>query len=168
MHLLEAGIIKYLVSVFLALLSATVLADLDIYASKLLGGKTNRCFGSRSFPRVNFTRGFSRLTLLSSEENVGELLALVIILQTEEGKEILKERFTTRFDERRKERAERFASKRKQDEEEDGAASDEESKDDDDNGDNQATPEEEELPPSNKRTAEFIPTRKNILYTAGG
>ena len=105
MHLLEEGIIKYLISVFLDPLSATVLANLDIYVNKLLGGKANRCFGSRSFPRVNFTRGFSRLTLLSSEENVGELLALVIVLQTDKGKEILKERFTTGFDECRKERA---------------------------------------------------------------
>jgi hypothetical protein len=165
MHLLEEGIIKCLVSVFMDPLSATVLADLDIYVNKLLGGKANRCFGSQSFPRVNFTRRFSRLTLLTSEENVGELLALVIVLQTDKSKEILKERFTTGFDERRKERAERFAGKkRKRDEEEDGAASDEESKGNDDNEDNQATPEEEELPPSNKRTAEFIPTRKNILY----
>jgi hypothetical protein len=55
MHLLEEGIIKYLVSIFLESLSAGVLAELDIYVNKLLGGKANRCFGSRSFPRVNFT-----------------------------------------------------------------------------------------------------------------
>jgi hypothetical protein len=61
MHLLEEGIIKYLVSVFLEPLSASVLAVLDIYVNKLLGGKANRCFGSCSFPRVDFTRGFSRL-----------------------------------------------------------------------------------------------------------
>jgi hypothetical protein len=112
MHLLEEGIIKYLVYVVLDPLSATVLADLDIYVNKLLGGKANRCFGSRSFPRVNFTRGFSQLILLSSEENFGKLLALVIVLQTDKGKEILKERFTTGFDERRKERAERFTGKK--------------------------------------------------------
>ena len=38
MHLLEEGIIKYLVSVFLEPLSATVLGELDIYVNKLLGG----------------------------------------------------------------------------------------------------------------------------------
>jgi hypothetical protein len=98
MHLLEEGIIKYLVSVFLESLSAGVFAELDIYVNKLLGGKANRCFGSRSFPRVNFTCGFSRLTLLSSEERVGELLAIVIVLQTDQGREILKERLNTGFE----------------------------------------------------------------------
>jgi hypothetical protein len=169
MHLLEEGIMKYFVSVFLDPLSATVLGKLDIYVNNLLGGKANRCFGSQCFPRVNFTRGFSRLTLLSSEERVGELLALVIVLQTDKGKEILKERFTTGFDEHWKERAARFAGKRKRneeedeeeedDEEEDDASSDEESEVDD-----EVTSAEEELPLSNKQTAEFIPTRKNILY----
>jgi hypothetical protein len=71
-HLLEERIIKYLVSIFLEPLSASVLGELDIYVNTLPGGKANRCFGSRSFPRVNFTRGFSRLTLLSSEERVGD------------------------------------------------------------------------------------------------
>jgi hypothetical protein len=162
MHLLEEGIIKYLVSVFLEPLSATVLGELDICVNKLLGGKANRCFGSRSFPRVNFTRGFSRLTLLSSEERVGELLAIVTVLQTDKGKEILKERFNTGFDERRKERAERFVGKRKREDEEDDTYSDDESEEDAGAEDN--NPVTENLPPSNKRSVEFIPTRKNIVY----
>jgi hypothetical protein len=35
--------------------------------------------------------GFSRLTLLSSEERVGKVLALVIVLQSDKAKEILRE-----------------------------------------------------------------------------
>jgi hypothetical protein len=135
---------------------------LDIYVNKLLGGKANRCFGIRSFPRVNFTRGFSPLTLLSSEERVGELLAIVIVLQTDKGKQILKERFNTGFDERRKERAERFVGKRKREDEENDTHSDDESEEDAGAEDN--NPVTDNLPPSNKRSVEFIPTRKNIVY----
>jgi hypothetical protein len=46
MHLLEEGIIKYLVSIFLDPRSAIVLGKLDLDVTKLLGGKANPCFGS--------------------------------------------------------------------------------------------------------------------------
>jgi hypothetical protein len=54
--------------VFLDPLSDAIAGNLDDLATKLLGPKANRCHGMRSFPRVNFTRSFARLTLLSSEE----------------------------------------------------------------------------------------------------
>ena len=69
------------------------------------------------FPRVNFTRGYSRLTLLSSEEQTGALLALVLVLGTDKGQEILGPRFCPAFDEARKERAAQFKGKRKRDDE---------------------------------------------------
>jgi hypothetical protein len=162
MHLLEVGIIKYLVSVFLELLSIGVLGELDIYVNKLLGGKANRCFGSCSFPRVNFTCGFSRLTLLSSEERIGELLAIAILLQTDQRREILKERFNTGFDECRKERAERFDGKRKREDEEDDTFSDDESEED--AGAKDSNPMDDNLPSSNKQSVKFIPTRNIIIY----
>jgi hypothetical protein len=62
---------------------------------------------------VSISRGYSRLTLLGSEERMGVLLALVLVMQTDRGREILKERFTVGFDQRRKERAARFSGKRK-------------------------------------------------------
>jgi hypothetical protein len=45
---------------------------------------------------------------------MGVLLALVLVM-TDRGREILKERFTVGFDQRRKERAARFSGKRKRD-----------------------------------------------------
>ena len=105
MHVLEEGVFKYLLSVFLNPLSATVSGDLDDLVTKLLGSKANRCHGMRLFWRVDFTCGFTRLTLLSSEQRVGELLALVILLQTNEGQAILMDRFPPGFDEHRKSRA---------------------------------------------------------------
>ena len=107
MHLLEEGLMKYLLSVFLDNLSSTVLANLDKYVAKLLGAKANRSFGRREYPRVNFTRGYSKLTLLSSEERVGELLALVLVMHTDRGRLILEERFA---DDRRKKSCDLFSS----------------------------------------------------------
>jgi hypothetical protein len=43
------------------------------------------------------------------------VLLLVLVMQTDRGREILKERFTVGFDQRRKERAARFSGKRKRD-----------------------------------------------------
>ena len=68
MHLLEEGLMVYLLTVFFSPLSETILSNLDEYAVHLLGKKSNRCFGSRLFPRVNFTSGYTRLTLLASHE----------------------------------------------------------------------------------------------------
>jgi hypothetical protein len=79
MHVLEEGLFKYLLATFLDPLSETATADLDNFVAKLLGPTANRCHGMRLFPRVNFTQGFSRLTLLTSEERVGEVLAIVLV-----------------------------------------------------------------------------------------
>jgi hypothetical protein len=59
---------------------------------------------------------------------MGVLLALVLVMQTDRGREILKERFTVGFDQRRKERAARFSGKRKRDD--DARSNDEEANED--------------------------------------
>jgi hypothetical protein len=41
------------------------------------------------FPRINFTRGFTRLTMLSQAEKVGVLFALHVLLHTNKGKELM-------------------------------------------------------------------------------
>ena len=159
MHLLEEGILKYVLAVFLDPLSDTAKSDLDDLVSKLF--RANRCHGSRWFPRLNFTRGFSRLTLLSSEERTGAFLALLLVLVTEQGRALLLDRFSPGFDDRRKARAEAFKGK----------------KNHRNNADDSSV--EEELPPprveeeepdqaldsSNvKKTKEFIPNRESIGY----
>jgi len=167
MHFLEEGLMKYLLSVFLDPLSSKILANLDDYVAKLLGASANRCFGRRAFSRVNFTRGFSRLTLLSSEERVGALVAVLVVMQTDKGRTILEERFFPDFDEKRKERAARFEKKvgdvDDPTEDTDGEMEDVE--------DAQAPPtidvssgEEEAAPSSQKRSSTFTPTKPNIRY----
>ena len=160
MHLLEEGILKYVIAVFLDPLSVTIKSDLDNYVSMLF--RANRCHGSRFFPRLNFTRGYCRLSLLSSEERTGAFLALLIVLVTERGQLLLRDRFSVGFDERRKARAEAFnGGKNPNSEENDGGSQ-----------------EEEEMPPpvvedidpeaqpleNVKRKKEFVPTRDAILY----
>jgi hypothetical protein len=110
MHLLEEGIFKYLEFTLLAPLSETVLAEIDKLVAELFGMEANRCHGSNSFPRVNFTRGFTRLTLLSSSERVGVLIAIVLLLRTEHGRNIFEPRFAKGFDAKRKEAASRFSN----------------------------------------------------------
>jgi hypothetical protein len=68
----------------------------------------------------------------------------------------------TGFEERRKERAEMFVGKRKQEDEEDDTSSD--NKREEDAGAEDNNPVTDNLPPSNKRSIEFIPFRKNIVY----
>jgi hypothetical protein len=159
MHVLEEGLFKYLLATFLEPLSESATEDLDKFVAKLLGPKANRCHGMRLFPRVNFTRGFSRLTLLSSEERVGELLALVIVLQTDTGREILSDRFSPGFDERRKVRAARFSGFQEEDGEDEEEPIEEENEEQ-----IEVVEEEQELDPSTKRTSVFVPTRRNIQY----
>ncbi len=55
MHLLEEGLLKYLLSVFLDPLPVKTKSKLDDLIAELLGPKANRQFGSRLFPRANFT-----------------------------------------------------------------------------------------------------------------
>jgi hypothetical protein len=161
MHVLEEGIFKYLLSVFLAPLSDTTAGDLDNLATKLLGHKANRCHGMRLFPRVNFTRGFTRLTLLSSEERVGELLALVILLQTDKGQAILEDRFSPGFDARRISRAAQFSGNRNDNDEdrepEDEIDDDDETEIIDNDVDTTGTA-------ATRRDANFRPTQHNIHF----
>jgi hypothetical protein len=88
MHLLEEGILKYLEFTLLAPLSDTVLSEIDLLVTELFGLKANRCSGGRSFPRLDFTQGFTRLALLSSTERAGVLIVIVLLLRTERGREI--------------------------------------------------------------------------------
>jgi hypothetical protein len=186
MHCLEEGIIKYLLGVFLDPLSISIKESLDDLVTLLLSAKANRCFGRRLFPRLNFTRGYSRLTLLSSEERTGAFLALILVLVTDRGQAILGDRFAPRFDEKRKERARQFkgGKKRTRDDEEEVRQHQDDSRvrandgvhandaQDEEESDQEMPPmeqehllvEDQELVPSRRRTKQFVPTRKNIHY----
>jgi hypothetical protein len=172
MHVLEEGIFKYLLSVFLDPLSDAIAGNLDDLATKLLGPKANRCHGMRSFPRVNFTRGFTRLTLLSSEERVGALLALVLLLQTDKGQAILEDRFSPGFDARRMSRAAQFLggnnrnNNNDEDMEPDDEADDEADDEDDDEDETETVDDDIDLTHTagSPRVALFRPTHCTIHF----
>ena len=66
MHAIEEGILKYVCQILMALCTDTTKAELDEVVDLLLAQikSTQRKF----FPRANFTKGFSNLTLLSATE----------------------------------------------------------------------------------------------------
>jgi hypothetical protein len=185
MHCLEEGLFKYLLGVFLDPLSLSIKESLDDLVMSLLSAKANRCFGCRLFPRLNFIRGYSRLTLLSSEERTGAFLALILVLATDRGRDILGDRFAPSFDEKRRERARQFkGGKRARDDEampgdtvwaDDAVQANDGIVDphaQDEQSDHGMPPieqecllaEDEELAPEKKRTKTFTPTHQNILY----
>ena len=76
--------------------------SLDILASKILTTKSGI---SSKYPRMTQSGGFSSYTMLSSDENVGQLLGLFVLLHTTEGRKIMEPRFNRNFDQLRKDRS---------------------------------------------------------------
>ena len=77
MHCLEEGIMKYVQKITLDLLPSSIRSQLDQFVNSFLAKTRNH--GMRLFCRCNFSKGFTSLSYLSSEETVGVILALVII-----------------------------------------------------------------------------------------
>ena len=112
MHCLEEGIFKYVQQTILEPLPESVRKQLDTLVNTLFS--KNRLHGLELFPRCNFSNGFSSLSYLSSDERVGVILVLIIVMSTKQGKEILSRRFHPSFDMLRKEIADKFKGSSKQ------------------------------------------------------
>jgi hypothetical protein len=96
MHAFQSGILMYLVKMVLDKLPPQKQVALDRLVHKLF-----HCLrsGERgNYPRMNFSKGFSKLTLLTSDEWAGKLFVVLIVLHTEEGKQIFDKAKT--FDDR--------------------------------------------------------------------
>ncbi len=65
---------------------------------------SNRPGERPNYPRVNFTRGFCKPTMLSADERVGQLFIIALLLHTRQGIEGLQPRFVLNFDHNRKKR----------------------------------------------------------------
>ena len=109
MHCLEEGIMSYVQNVILNPLPDSTCKELDHFINTIM--KNNRQHGFDDFPRCKFSSGFSCLSFLSSEERVGRMLCLVIVLNTKKGKEILRSRFKHDFDINRRKMAKKFHKK---------------------------------------------------------
>ena len=88
MHAFQSGVLMYLVKMILDNLTPKKQVELDRLVHKLFHAL--RCHERKNYPRMNFSKGFSKLTLLTSDEWAGKLFVILIVLHTEEGKRLFK------------------------------------------------------------------------------
>jgi hypothetical protein len=88
MHFDELGKITYIAEAFLQPFSDTDSYKLDALVEKVLSKSALRSSARYHQPRLNYHRGFSRLTLLTASKHVGVLFACYVILHTEEGEDL--------------------------------------------------------------------------------
>jgi hypothetical protein len=90
MHFDELGKITNIAEAFLQPFSDTDSDKLDALVEKVLSKSTLRSTARYHQPRLNYHRGFSRLTLLTASKHVGVLFACYVILHMEEGENLAK------------------------------------------------------------------------------
>lgn len=86
MHAFQSGILRYLVLMVLDSVPPAKQVLLDRLVHKLF-----HCLRSKerdSYPRLNFAKGFTKLTMITSDEWAGKMFAILVLLHTEEGKKI--------------------------------------------------------------------------------
>lgn len=86
MHAFQSGVLPYLLRIALDMLSPTEKAALDELVDRILYRQRSSC--KKDYPRYCFANGFSSLTQLTSDEWVGTLFTLLLVLRTEEGNEL--------------------------------------------------------------------------------
>lgn len=87
MHAFQSGILMYIVKMVLEGLPPLKQVKLDRLVHKMFNRLRTK--ERAAYPRMNFSKGYSKLTLLTSDEWAGKLFVLLIVLQTQEGREIL-------------------------------------------------------------------------------
>jgi hypothetical protein len=91
MHLLM-GVIQYLLVLVYSPLTDKEKAAIDDLVEEIF---VETRTGERSrFPRTNFSRGMTNLTMLTADEWVGMVLVTVILAKTEKGKKAMEQAFT--------------------------------------------------------------------------
>jgi predicted RNase H-like HicB family nuclease len=89
LHFSEAGFFHYLIQIIYDPMHPKESQRVDILIESHLGKQTLRSSCRDQYPRINFTRGFSQLTLLTHSEKVGVILATLVLLHTETGRSTL-------------------------------------------------------------------------------
>ena len=89
MHAFQSGILMYVVRMVLDNLATRSQVLLDRLVHKLFHDL--RCGEKQDYPRMNFSKGFTKLTMLTSDEWPGKLFVLVLALSTEDGQAIFRE-----------------------------------------------------------------------------
>ena len=91
MHAFQSGIVKYLVKMIIDKLSTAKQVRLDRLVHKLFHNLRSK--EKADYPRLTFSKGFSKLSMITSDEWVGKLFVLLIVLKTEEGASIFQKTF---------------------------------------------------------------------------
>jgi len=91
MHAFQSGIIPYLVKIVIAGLQPEQKRKLDELVDDLLGSVRNG--EKKYYPKCSFSKQFSNLTLLTSDEWPGMLFTLLLVLRTDRGAAIFSNQF---------------------------------------------------------------------------
>jgi hypothetical protein len=86
MHIFLHGILRYAIKVYIVPMTDAEKAELDKHVSEVLC--PIRSGEKKNFPRFSFVKGITNLTLITAEEWAGIALALVIVHQTEHGRDL--------------------------------------------------------------------------------
>jgi hypothetical protein len=87
MHMFDSGVIKYVVKCTLDSIGDQKKAALDLLVDDLFCN--HRSSLKSEYPRNNFAKGFTNLTLITSNEWAGCLFTLALLCSTDAGQEIL-------------------------------------------------------------------------------
>ena len=88
MHAFQLGIVRYVVQVVIGYLHDDSKVMLDNLVDRLFVGKRS---GEKSeYPRIDFSRGFSNLTMVTADEWPGMLMAMIIAMRTKDGEAIFR------------------------------------------------------------------------------
>jgi hypothetical protein len=89
LHFSEAGYFQYLNQTIYDPLQPKECQRVDFLVESHLGKQTLRSSCRHQYPWINFTRGFSQLTLLTHSEKIGVTLATLVLLHTTAGRSLL-------------------------------------------------------------------------------
>lgn len=91
MHAFQSGLVQYLVKMVVDKLSTRDQVRLDRLVDKLF--QNLRSKEKEEYPRLTFSKGFSKLSMITSDEWPGKLFVLLLVLKTDEGRDILRKTF---------------------------------------------------------------------------
>ena len=88
MHAFQLGIVRYVVKVVIGYLHDDSKVLLDDLIDRLFVGK--RSSEKSEYPRIDFARGFSNLTMVTADEWPGMLMAMIVAMRTKDGEAIFR------------------------------------------------------------------------------
>ena len=89
MHAFQSGLVMYIVKMGMEMLPPRNRVKLDKLVDRLFG-KLRSHEKTNGYPRTNFSKGFSKVSLITSNEQMGKLFVLFLVLRTKMGGPLFK------------------------------------------------------------------------------